>query len=1148
MSKSKKDTVFSLAHSRLSHAFDDGESFWADEIRRIYKLVRLHMQDIDGHKSEELMDDGGHFRKLLSVALFGTYGSGKSSLLRTFVKRMNTEGKCYKDIHSLHVIEPVLLGEGNFLYAFLAEALERERDISRKRTGHYEHQTHSPLVRRVQEMGEFFQAVDKERNLEEDPIGASLGYLYRQTSALRLQEKMNKFLDEMADELTGSKNGVVILPIDDADMAPVTLVETLQIYRRYLQHPRLIPIFTFTGRVAEELLRAHFEKELNLGDRDQKYDAITEVSTQINIAENLAIQYLGKLFPIRNRIKLGVAAARAQGARYRPSDVEGKQNSAGECCETEGSEKKQIGDLSVFKLLKQSSTLLFGNHLRPLVPEIRAPLRSATLRRQMQIIDVMDAAEITKVFKKQEDPKNIALNASFAQVYGVATWSLLNIHRDALKDLKLHLDDLYSWTADGLQRAILISILKLELNVRRDILNHWVYGTEERRSLMLSLLAANAFRPQMYPEEPTGDNPNQVSNYEKSIDTPLKPGDKRILSFSCQKGILWFLNLWHGFYLPQVLARDRPSTLKVPEKNLPVSGIGWSITSAPVHAIREALKNNRVSSVGMLFLEPQEFADNVQAMENKNEDNWLSLSLDIWCYYGIDRGQNWAAISFWRGLGLIGQIIQASIDLSEKTNSAEEDEASARNIDEEYNVVFKNIIYNHLRSAHVLGKPKEKKTKSDASFLIPPEWGQWRYHPRDEVVAKLAKELTDWVKNFNRESWRISPLDKSKKEHCPCSSSDSSENAEGSRAIWKGCFIRRMHGDHLVGHFLHDLQNPSPGEATTVKGKLLENNGSSPPPADQPKSGDPPAPPVESPVKDDKADQDQTKKKRKRHEPELVYNWSARHALSKWLEVLFKYWNCGKHVFFQHEEDSAERTSGNYHHKQNRTLALLGECPILKPFIPYPLYHMKHYAELQDRVSSLFTSELQPYTKDQKAIIVKTFKSITSSNEDYIEESEFFDSVFIDDKGVSLWGNREAIIEIINEISTEGDLKLDIKEKVLKLLKSGDIYSAKRKADKLEKLWEEDIFYGEPDENKDPPKMKDRPLWRNGEKIIKIVETNIAAGYVLCDCGKDLFKELKAGNEKIKNFYTKGFVDYREYGHFIRIKRNKNARIHSDLI
>ncbi len=600
--------------SRSAHAFRGEGLLWEPELRRILHLLDEHLRLVD-HRERNHSPLHGRPLRLLSISLHGSYGSGKSSLLRTLVSFFdrrddpghrtiqltgNHQNMAFytSKVFSLPVLQPAVEGPfSRFLYSFLASVLEEDIRVQGRleKNGIQRNQILSDLQRKFQEVSMYLQAIDKESTMREgDPLGVSIARLEHHSSNLRLQEELYQFISTMARSLCGDEQGVVLLPVDDADMSRDALVSTLDMYRHYLQHPQLVPVFSFTGRLAEELLCSHFEEDLK-----QRGNKITEASTELSIAENLAIQHLGKLFPIRNRIRLGAASTRVQAASFVPHQ------------EAEGNQQ------TVHELLVLASRLLFGVSDQPLMPKIRTALRSSSLRRQLQLIDLLQAGGIGEWSKDRKDKGKCV--PSWGEIFDRTTWSLLNVHRDVLKEYELNIDDLYSWTPTGLQQVVLQAILKKPMAMRRELINGWRHHAEDRRIQMLSLLAANVFRPTMRGEMPTGDD---LEAYLATLDESTQAdevaamddrGDDDHLreSFSLRKGCYWFLNVWQGFYLPQILARNRLGECEpggCPGSGAPITTGGWTMMNGAINAMREAVKDRHSRNTGMQLLNPVPFS------------------------------------------------------------------------------------------------------------------------------------------------------------------------------------------------------------------------------------------------------------------------------------------------------------------------------------------------------------------------------------------------------------------------------------------------------------------------------------------------------------------------------------------------------------
>jgi hypothetical protein len=779
------EKVLKLDRSRTERAFEERESLWDDhELERMLNLIEKHTTALEKHKRDGQNSINTEELPLLSIGIFGSPGSGKSSLLKTFVHRIRNNGGRYPKIHSFPVIKPNIKSkEDHFLYAFLAAALKEDREVNKiegQDNRYGDTPILSPLQQKFQEVSEYLQVLNEvEPTQEDDPLGKSLEFLERHESGLMLVEKMKDFIGEFVRIMSGNRNdsSVVLLPVDDADMDMDILISALNTCWRYLRHPQLVPVFTFTGRLAEELISIDFERKLTLEGRMDYSERLMEAATSLMITENMAIQFLSRLFPVRNRIRLGPASARVLGAKFVAAGKNRKYD--------------------IMELVKRVSQLLFG-YTSPFVPNIKAPLRLVTLRRQLQIVDAMQESGIDELVK-DNIKRTDRFSKTWGQYYDLATWTLLNTHRDILKEINMNLDDLYGWTPMGLRLVVRDSILSMELGKRRKILTKLRYRTEGRRSQMLSLLAANVFRPIMEGEEPTGDNLIAIKRLAGKK-TRKKNENGYRLSFPLIKGVIWFLDLTIGFYLPQVMGcnyyenisediREEEKVTKNKKIVDSITGIGWDFRSGPVHAVREALNSGDLYFSGMMFVDIAVINDIYKATKSTGRDTAdIGFFALLCCNYGYNRGRPWAVVSLWRALGLIGQLLRYA-DKNE-------------NIDEN-NII--QILMNHVQNAKVIGKPPKRRVNetTDITKFETVELNREFLQTRAESIAKWLNTIkySESIDDGDRE---IHPLGKQ----------------------WETCFIRRLHGECLLSDLWRNLENVYFNIQVPEEGRASDGNDS----------------------------------------------------------------------------------------------------------------------------------------------------------------------------------------------------------------------------------------------------------------------------------------------------------------------------------
>jgi hypothetical protein len=872
--------ILKLDRSRTDRAFKKEESLWENELKRMRVLIDNHVQAIKIAKKKEIETNWKEMPRL-SIGIYGSPGSGKSSLVETFVDMVNDKDNSILkslggNFHSLPVIKPNALAKGeHFLYKFLAAALNEDKEKKSKKSPHRESSILSELEQKFQEVSQYLQVINEaDCNQDDDPLGVSLDRLDRHESELRLVKEMAEFIDTLADSLVSRESSAVIfMPVDDSDFSMDTLISAVGTCLRYLQHPKLVPIFTFTGRLAEEMLSAFFQEKITGKGIKFEKDKQKEASTQLLMAENMAIQYLGKLFPVRNRIRMGPASARVLGAEYTSPDFQRIENANGGNG-PEGHPK----EIKVLELLKVVSNLLFGHARVPVIPAIRQPLRAVTLRRQVQIVDAMQAIGVERLMRyldiekynrslgKEDSGKNsdvkkndnigeekvlheqLSPDKTWGQLFDLAAWTLLNAHRDVLKEFRLNLDDLYGWTPKGIRQVVLDSILKMGKDDRWRLIKHWRFRTEDRRSQILSLLAVNVFRPRMKGEEPTGDKPDLAGNW-------LEPGDnnkndeKDIHSFPSSHGLRWFVGLCIGFYIPQILACNRGSTGAGSNSDASgidtISGIGWDFSSGPIHAVREAIGNRKIFSTGMMFLNPKNYCTIVDPADSNEENVDLIIYTTLWCFYGYKEGKPWASVSLWRGLCLMAQLLRlVDVDLKEERQKIERSEK------------IRIVLRKHLGAAEVIGDLPEDSTGQEKKEVVFPrrkvfDWNYDIYSEGDKTEqgeqseseeAKkerlIGEAIENWVEKLDK--W-LDTVVAAERIYPMLSSSELNETDEGGK--WKKCFTRRLHGENLLSTFFEDIEG--------------------------------------------------VYYYRDKNEQKEIGSWNLYHILSNWFSVLTDYWNTG---------------------------------------------------------------------------------------------------------------------------------------------------------------------------------------------------------------------------------------------------------------
>ncbi|MCE0799497.1 hypothetical protein LVQ77_04155 [Buttiauxella sp. S04-F03] len=255
--------------------------------RKIYEqLARFIAKAVDDvpKNSESLNETRSH----KAISIDGERGTGKTSVLVNLSDYLESN---YNDlagkIHILDPIDPTLLedGESLFLHIIVAAVLQDKeikaaqcRDINKSRA----------FTQKLEELAHGLESVDLQQSQRGmDKIRSLYG-------SKRLANCVEEFLIS-ALELIGKK--LLILPIDDVDTSLNRAFENLEILRRYLTCPYVLPIVSGDRNLYDEVCWRDFHGRLN---KDSSYNR----KKSYDIAKELAIEYQRKILPLPRRLSM----------------------------------------------------------------------------------------------------------------------------------------------------------------------------------------------------------------------------------------------------------------------------------------------------------------------------------------------------------------------------------------------------------------------------------------------------------------------------------------------------------------------------------------------------------------------------------------------------------------------------------------------------------------------------------------------------------------------------------------------------------------------------------------------------------------------------------------------------------------------------
>lgn len=280
--------------------------------RKVYDRLYVLIVEAQQKASKALNDPSHDFDSLRNhnaVLIDGARGTGKSTVLvnlpayleekanvsydskqampDTRDSRTAQNRDLLKRVHILKPVDPTLLEEHDdlFLHVIVAAVLS-DSQVQRAQQSEPDYRA---MLRTLEELAHGLESVDAQK--EERGLDKLRSFIGNR----QLNGKVHAFFRSV---LTLLGKDLLVLTIDDVDTALDRAYENLEIVRRYLNTPLVLPIISGDLKLYNEVIWREFHGKIVKPTPDYKQDQAYE------LAVTLATEYQRKILPVPNRMRM----------------------------------------------------------------------------------------------------------------------------------------------------------------------------------------------------------------------------------------------------------------------------------------------------------------------------------------------------------------------------------------------------------------------------------------------------------------------------------------------------------------------------------------------------------------------------------------------------------------------------------------------------------------------------------------------------------------------------------------------------------------------------------------------------------------------------------------------------------------------------
>ena len=282
-----KAIILDLNNVDFEHNIKGGNIWQQDAVYEFNK--RLEKTALQAKNQLENRTDNSPTIIHDAIFIGGARGTGKTVFLRNiegFWQDYSHNDQSKPKIHFCNSVDPTLLVDhDNFANVVIAHLYNEVEDKLHLTSG--ENLNQDAFYKALRTVS---KSLGKQEHLDDGLSGLDRIIKYR--SGIQLVKHFDSYINECKNVL---KVDVIVFPIDDIDMALGRSYDVLDVVRRLLGCPKIIPVITGDIELYEPIIENRFIK-----DGDNKENSIIGEDQ----AKKLTQEYLKKVIPHHNRISL----------------------------------------------------------------------------------------------------------------------------------------------------------------------------------------------------------------------------------------------------------------------------------------------------------------------------------------------------------------------------------------------------------------------------------------------------------------------------------------------------------------------------------------------------------------------------------------------------------------------------------------------------------------------------------------------------------------------------------------------------------------------------------------------------------------------------------------------------------------------------